>query len=335
MFKRILLIFVLGLLLATSVVQAQDSLPPIIAVSKTDFYAINPIDGSVKQLTDHRQRLYTDQPGSQRDLAISPDGRYLAYRQTPDFFIQAVHRNEIGNYGESPSDIMLLDLTTGQERAVIQHRGDVKDSLQWYYRSSLAWSGDSTQLIFFQNHNSYDQVNRTGQIMRFNVDTNQLTTLSDATEPIWRLRWSGDAVLADTRVYTSAGDLLHNYFLNEWMTSNYSFPYRGNDYVMVDSADVIPHDGRVYLMNAFTGEYGVVAGYQSSVSALSAENSLVFIEDDNDTRPAYVINPRTGDKFTPPKQAPYAVDFTFAPDGQLTLKPTPSFGVQRCIQLPI
>lgn len=316
MFKRYLLILVLGLLLATSAVQAQDSLPPVIAVSDTDFYAINPADGSVKQLTDHHQRLYSDQPRSQRDLAISPDGRYLAYRQTPDFFIQAVHRNEIGNYGESPSDIMLLDLTTGQERAVVQHRGDVKDSLQWWYRSSLAWSADSTRLVYFQNHISFDKVNRTGQIISFNVVTNQWTTLSDGIEPIWRLRWSGDAILADTRVYTAAGSLVSRYFLNDGMTTNYSFPYHGNDYVMVDSADVIPHKGQEYVMNMLTGEWGVVDGYQSSISALSPENSLVFIKDDNDTRPSYVINPKTGDKFTPPKQAPYAVDFTFAPDGQ-------------------
>ncbi len=316
MFKRYLIVLLLGLLLAASVVQAQGTIAPIIAVSKTDFYAINPTDGSIKQLTDHRQRLYSDQPSSQRDLAISPDGRYLAYRQTPQFFIQAVHNNEIGNYGESPSDIMLLDLTTGEEKPIVQHRGDVKDSLQWWYRSSLAWSSDSTRLVYFQNHNSFDKVNRTGQIVSFNVATNQLTTLVDSSEPVWRLSWSGDNIVADTRVYTSAGAPVTKYFLNEWMTSNYALHYQGRDYVMVDSSDVIPHDGRMYLMDVLTGEYGMVDGFQSSISAISPENSLVFVKDDNDTRPSYVINPKTGDKFTPPKQAPYAVDFTFAPDGQ-------------------
>lgn len=316
MFKRLLLILILGLLLAASAVQAQDTLPPIIAVSNTDFYAINPTDGSVKQLTDHHRRLYSDQPRSQRDLAISPDGRYLAYRQTPDFFIQAAHKNEIGNYGESPSDIMLLDLTTGQERAVVQHRGNVKDSLQWWYRSSLAWSPDSTQLVYFQNHTSFEKVNRTGQIISFEVATSQRTVIADATEPIWRLRWSGNNIVADTNVYSSAGSLVTSYALNDRMTSNYSFPYHGNDYVMVDSAAVIPHDGRVYVMDLMTGEYSVVDGYESSVSATSPENSFVFVKDDNDTRPSFVINPKTGAIFTPPKQAPYAVDFTFAPDGQ-------------------
>jgi hypothetical protein len=69
-------------------------------------------------------------------------------------------------------------------------------------------------------------------------------------------------------------------------------------------------------MDLMTGAYNVVDGYESSISASSPENSFVFIKDDNDTRPRYVINPKTGDIFNPPKQRPFAVDFTFAPDGQ-------------------
>ncbi len=316
MFKRPILVLVLGLLLLASVVQAQDKIAPIVAVSKGDFYTINPDDGTVKQVTDHQQRLYSDQPSSQRDLAISPDGHYLAYRQTPEFFIQAVHNNEIGNYGESPSDIMLLDLTTGQERAIVQHRGVVKDKLEWRYRGSLAWSPDSTRLIYFEYHNSFEKVNRTGQIISYNTVTSQLTTLIDSSESIWRLSWYGDTIVADTSVYTSAGAPVSKFFLNDGMTSNYALHYQGHDYVIVDSADVIPHKGRLYVMDVLTGDHGVINGLQSSISAVTPENSLVFIKDDNDTRPWYVINPQTGEKFIPPNQAPYAVDYTFAPDGQ-------------------
>ncbi|MBI1278575.1 MAG: hypothetical protein GC179_10660 [Anaerolineaceae bacterium] len=318
MFKRLLLVLILGLVLAVPVANAQDSLPPIIAVAQGDIYAINPVDGSVKQLTNHNFQSYVDEPGSQSDLALSPDGRYLAYLLSPHFFVEAVRKNEVGNYGSSPSNVMLLDLTTGEEKVIVQNdpRLTVKNQSDWRFHSGLAWSPDGTRLIFVQSQNVFDDASRSRQLLSFNLDTKQVTTLLDSVEPFWRLRWSGDKILADTRVYTDTGTLVATHYLNDGMTTDYTFPYHGTDYLMVDSADVIPHDGRVYVMNVLTGEYGVVNGYQSSISAVSPENSFVFIEDDNDTRPAYVINPKNGDTFNPPRQAPYAFNFTFAPDGQ-------------------
>ena len=42
----------------------------------------------------------------------------------------------------------------------------------------------------------------------------------------------------------------------------------------------------------------------------------MFIKDDNDTRPWYVIDPQSGAIYNSPRQDPYAVDFTFSPDGK-------------------
>ena len=113
MIKRLLLITILGLLVA-SAAQAQDStVAPVLAVSKGDIYAINPTDGSIKQLTHHPSIAGGAGPYSQRDLSISPDGQYLAYLQTPRFFAVAMKNNLIGNGGFPPSDIALLNLSTG------------------------------------------------------------------------------------------------------------------------------------------------------------------------------------------------------------------------------
>ncbi len=318
MVKRFVLIVISSVLLIASVVQAQDSIAPIIAVSKGDIYTINPVDGSIKQLTNHHQTLYSDQPGSQRDLALSPDGHYLAYRQAPQFFIEAMSQDLIGNFGESPSDIILLNLMTGEEKVIAQQEPNMtaNDREKWWFRSSLSWSSDSTRLIFFQFHLVFDAKNYIGQIMSANIVTNQLTTLVETTEPIWRLKWSGDFILADTSVYTSAGAPVTRFYLTDGMTSNYFIYRQGRDYVMVDSADVIPHDGRMYVMDLLTGEYDVIAGDQASISAVTPQDSLVFIKDDNDTRPRKVVNLQTGATFVPIEKPPYAVDFTFSPDGK-------------------
>src|SRR5689334_5712469 len=112
---RRLLIFIFSTLMMVSIAQAQDALPPVIAVSKGDIYAINPTDGTIKQLTHHPSIAGGANPYSQRDVSISPDGQYLAYLQTPRFFAVAIKNNLLGNGYMSPTDIVLLNLVTGEE----------------------------------------------------------------------------------------------------------------------------------------------------------------------------------------------------------------------------
>ncbi len=127
MIKRYLFLL---LLLASSVVgvQAQDSttVAPIIALAKGDFYAINPVDGSFTPITHHKQDLYFSQPSSQRDIAISPDGQYLVYLQTPRFFAVAMKNGLLGNMGFTPSDVVLLNLTTGEEKMIAGQQPNVR-----------------------------------------------------------------------------------------------------------------------------------------------------------------------------------------------------------------
>jgi len=318
MFKRSLFIFILGLLLAASVVQAQDTLPPLIAVSKGDIYAINPTDGSIKKLTNHPALAYTAGPFSQRDLAISPDGQYLAYRQTPRFFAIAMKNGLLGNFGYPPSDIVLLNLSTGEERVIAEQQPNVKwsDSPRLWYREYLKWSPDSAQLAYVQHRGFAGEPSFESHVMIYDW-------LLDKTFPFMpsqtyqdEIAWLNEGISVGPVVYNTNSEPVAQHSLNSGMTFGHPVIYQGGEYAIVDAAAVIPHDGRVYLMDMMTGAYSVVAGYESSVSATSPENSFVFIKDDNDTRPSYVVNSKTGDTFTPPKQAPYAVDFTFAPDGQ-------------------
>ena len=315
---RCIVVLLLGLFMVSSVAEAQDQSVPLIAVSKGDFYAISPADGSIKQLTHHPSLAGDGSPYSQRDLAISPDGQYLAYLQTPRFFAIAMKNNLTGNLGSIPADVVLLNLSTGTEKVIATQQPNVKysDNARLWYRGNLTWSPDGSQVAYYQTRGTYGETNYQSQLMIYNPSDDQTVKLADGKQPLDEIAWLMEGVSAGTSVWDIAGGPIVHNFMNDGMVFEHFTPYQYGEYAIVDSADVIPHDGKVYLMDMLTGEYSVVDGIQSSVSKADPDHSLVFIKDDNDTRPSYVINPKNGAIFTPPKQAPYAVDFTFSPDGQ-------------------
>jgi hypothetical protein len=320
MTKRLVLIALFSLMLLASVAQAQDALPPVIAVSKGDLYAINPTDGSIKQLTNHPSIAGGAGPFSQRDVSISPDGQYVAYLQTPRFFAIAMKNNLIGNFGFPPSDIVLLNLATGEEKVIAEQQANVKysDGPRLWYRENLTWSPSATtnQLAYYQYRGYMGDPNYEAQLMVYDPLIDKTFTIADGKDYLGKIAWVQEGFEAGATVWDTNSQIVAQHVTDEQTLVGKPLTYQGVEYVMVDNVKVIPHDGRVYLMNILTGEYGVVEGYESSISQQSPENSLVFVMDDNDTRPAYVVKPQTGEMFTPPKQAPYAVDFSFAPDGQ-------------------
>jgi Tol biopolymer transport system component len=322
MLKRHLMILLLGFLLGASVVQAQEEPVPIIAVSKGDIYAISPVDGSIKQLTHHASIAGGTSPYSQRDLALSPDGHYLVYLQTPRFFAIAIQNNLVGNFNGTPADVVLLNISTGEEKVIAQQQANItyKDRMRLWYRNDLTWSPDGTRVMFVQYRGAQGEPSFNAQVILYSLSDNTSRTLVELKTYASKLRWlSNSTIIASSGIYDLGGSLISlipQFYLNGGMTGNYSTHYQGRDYVIVDSADVIPHDGRVYLMDMLTGAHSVVDGIQASVSDTNPDESLVFIKDDNDTRPWYVINPKSGAIYNPPRQAPYAVDFTFSPDGK-------------------
>ncbi len=319
MVKRCLLIVVFGVLLLASSIRAQDASAPIIALSKGDFYAINPEDGSIEQLTKHPSLSVEASPAWQRDLAISPDGQYLAYLQTPRFYALALKNNLVGNIGASPTDIVLLNISNGDEKVITKQQANItyQDQPRLWYRNHPSWSPDGRTLMFEQYRGIPDEPSFDAEVILYDLSTNTSRTLLVLETYASKSAWLGNSeIIAGRGRYDLSGRLLSQFYVNEGMSGRYLTHYQGQDYAIVDSPDVTPHDGRTYVMNLKTGAHGVVKGLRSSISAVSPENSLVFVKDDNDTRPWYVINPQTGDNFIPPKKAPFAMDYTFSPDGQ-------------------
>ncbi len=296
-------------------VHAQDATEsqPIIAVSKGDIYAINPDDGSITQITHHPAISGESSPYSQRDLAISPDGQYLAYLQTPRFFAQAMKNNLTGNLGSIPSDIVLLNLMTGEEKVIAEQQANVKwsDSPRLWYRENLTWSPDSAQIAYYQLRGG-----STYQVMIYDWLIDKTFTFVDSKKPLEKIAWLTDGISVGPVVYNTNSEIIAQHTLEKGMTFGHPLIYQGGEYAFVERYDVSSSKGHVYLIDLMTGQYNVVEGYESSISAFTPENSFVFVRDDNDTRPSYVIDPQTGNRFTPPDEAPYAVDFTIAPDGQ-------------------
>ncbi len=316
MFKRYLILL---MLLAASVVgvQAQETpIAPIIAVDRGNIYTINPVHGSVTQLTHYDKDSYSDLPGWQDDLALSPDGHWLAYLRTPPFFIDGLRDNVIGNYGDTPANIMLLDLTTGVETMVAGQEANVSVNrpIEWWYRREVQWSADSTRLAYVESN--FVRGGQDTHVMLFDTRTSELNMLYDSPEPIWRMAWMGDHIYADNTVLTPDGTVIAQWYPHDGMTIEHFMHYQGRDLLIVSSADVVRNENKVYVRDMLTGELGVIEGVEASMSAAQAEGSLAFFKDDNDTRPLYVVNPLTGAAYHPPTEAPYAVSFTHSRDGK-------------------
>ncbi|MBA3873224.1 MAG: hypothetical protein H0X30_29165 [Anaerolineae bacterium] len=313
MVNRFVLMVMISFSIAVGGVQAQANNTPIIAVSKGDIYTINPADGSIKQLTHHPSIAGGASPYSQRDLSISPDGQYLAYLQTPRVFAIAMKNNLVGNFGFPPSDIVLLNVATGEEKVIAEQQTNVKwsDSPRLWYRENLTWSPDSAQIAYYQYRGG-----STYQVMIYDWLIEKTFTFVDSKQPLGEIAWLTEGISVGSVVYNTNSEIIAQHTLEKDMTLGHPLNYQGGEYAFVERYDISSSRGHVYLMDLMTGQYDMVEGYQSSISTFTPENSLVFIRDDNDTRPSYVIDPQTGVKFMPPKEAPYALDFTIAPDGQ-------------------
>ncbi|MCC6896001.1 MAG: SH3 domain-containing protein [Anaerolineae bacterium] len=301
-------------------VQAQDvAVIPVIALAKGEFWAINPDDGSLRQITHYDDSLYYAQPGFQRDLAISPHGRYLAYLKTPRFFAIAMKNNLLGNMGWTPSDVVLLNLSTGEEQVIAAQQPNVtySDSVRLWYRWHLTWSPDGSQLAYYQYRGNQGETHFQSEMMIYDLQSGQTVKVVESSDYMGNLSWLREGYHVDAATYDADGNLITRHYLNDGMIVAQPLVYQGVEYVIVDSADVsMPNREYVYLMNVQTGAYSVVDGYQSSVSATATDGSLVFIGDTNDTRPWYVIDPQSGAIYNPPASAPYAVDFAISPDGK-------------------
>jgi hypothetical protein len=319
MIRRYLI--VLLVLVSTVVgVQAQDvpEAAPIIALSKGDFWAINPDDGTVTQITHHKQDLDFFQPFSQLDLALSSDGHYLAYLKTPLFFAIAMRNNLFGDLGEYPTDIVLLDLRTGKEKVIAPQQANVKysDWQRLWYRANLIWSPDGSQLAYYQHRGTTVDTYQS-QAMIYNLAADKTVQLDAHAEGIeHEIAWLPEGIGVGSTLYDANGKVLAQHKLNDWVFARNWATYRGQSYKVVDTFGYKLQAGQTFLMNALTGQFSRANGYQAAVSLTHSENSLMLIGDLNNGSVAYVLDPQTGNRFVPPVQDTYAFSYVFSPDGK-------------------
>lgn len=319
MVRRYLILLLLLVLVVK--VQAQDvtnTTAPIIALAEGNFYALNPDDGSIKQITHHDPASIFYQPYSQQDLAISVDGHYLAYLKTPEFYEIAMDKGLIGDRGEAPANIVLLNLMTGEEKVIAEQQANVKysDSLRLWFRQNLVWSPDGNQLAYFQYRSLYGDPGFQSQVMVYDRLLDKTSRFAWSDNYLRGIIWLPEGIGAGSAVYDHKGKVIAQYALNDWVTLGHPLIYQNEAYKKVDPYLFTVEDGQTYLMNLLTGKYHVVNGYESSTSAQKSVGSLMFIGDDNNTSPSYVLDPQTGNRFVPPQQDPYATNFVFSPDGQ-------------------
>ena len=87
---------------------------------ESDLYEVSVKDGAVVQLTNHA--------GSETSPSISPDGRYLAYRQTA-----ATRR------GYNPAQVRVVDRRSGKDWSVTENFDRSVDDVQWAVGSEGLW----------------------------------------------------------------------------------------------------------------------------------------------------------------------------------------------------
>ncbi len=165
-----------------------------------------------------------------------------------------------------------------------------------WYRWRLTWSPDSSQICSIINiEGIHGNSGFRSQIMIYEWLIDETFMFAQRPDYLDEIGWLREGISVGLMVYNAfVAEMIAQHYLNDRMTFGHPLTYQGVEYAIVDSADVIPHNGRVYLMDLLTGEYGVVDGYESpSISATAQEESLVFIKDDNDTRPSFVIDPQT------------------------------------------
>lgn len=308
-------------LLAGSSLRAQPTFTlsaPLIVSIENDLYLLD-ADLRTWRLTARPENLRQAWILGRGDVFISPNERHLLYRETPDFAANAWNNNETGNIGELPSDLVLMDLQTGETRIIASH----PDNATWaagprYYRSgfsgrSLTWSPDGNQFVYIEFDGAlyrlllYDIP--TGErrlIQASSLDTSNAEYVND------RSRFTADGIFNNRRLYSFEGDILREFAISVYSEGMIAV-HDGRVLLVVDRSS---NAQRILVMDVETGESFYTSGAYSFVSRANPETSLVFYDYTNDTRPAGVYTPQGELVFAATRQPPFPVDFLISPDGQ-------------------
>lgn len=308
-------------LLAGSSLHAQPNFvlsAPLIVNIENDLYVLD-IDLRTWRLTARPEHLRQAWNLGRGDVFVSPDERHLLYRETPDFAANAWNNNETGNIGELPSDLVLIDLQTGQTHTIASH----PDNATWsagprYYRSgfsgrSLTWSPDGSQFVYIEFDGAlyrlllYDiPTGQTRLIQASNLDTSDAEYVND------RSRFTAEGIFNNRRLYSFEGEILREFAIRVYSEGMIA-AHDGRVLLVVDGSS---NAQRRLVMDFETGESFYTSGAYSFVSRANPETSLVFYDYTNDTRPAGVYTPQGELVFAATREPPFPVAFLISPDGQ-------------------
>lgn len=308
------LLLLMTLFASTTATQAQSD-APLIVVIDGDLYAYSLADGSTTRLTERpanrKEAFFFDW----KDVFPSPDGRYVVYRDVPDYAADAWNNNETGNIGEFPTDLYLIDLMTGEQTTIADHPVGTRWGDGMRYRAShigtsLAWAPDSSAFAYLESL-------RDGTGLRLVI-----YTLASATNNVaglnspYNIQWTPDGIRNGTRLFAADGTLLSELALHPDADPDHPVRIAGRDYLVIRSIPYDPVPGQTFLFDLVSGEYFLAVGTISTVSASAPETSLVFFNYDNDTRPDGVFTTAGVLIEREDGEAPYNVDYVIAPDGQ-------------------
>ncbi|MCL4251330.1 MAG: hypothetical protein KJ065_24480 [Anaerolineae bacterium] len=315
----LLLLSLLGAFALPALSQADEAYP--IALVDDDLFLLLP-DGTRQQLTtrpDKRKQGYTLR---RADIFPSPNGRFIIYRDVPDFIADAWLDNQIGSVSELPTDLFLIDLDSGEELRFAAHApGTAYRDGRLVYRASnghaAAWSPAGTEFAYIerivvpdaperQQLLVYDAVNRLDRLLA--------QVVAPETLP-GNVIWTDAGIAAGTSLYSPDGDKVETPFLHGGVLIDFPLLLDGKLYVTVNRRGHPAPEGTVFLFDLLDGEYYSAEGYVSVVSATAPETSLVLVNYQSDTRPEGVYT-RDGTRiFRPSVSAPFPVDFVLSPDG--------------------
>lgn len=319
------------LLVVITAAQPAPASTPVVIGEGGNLYLLSP-DGTAEKLTNNlTDGRGTLEPYSGDDLYPSPDNVHLIWRDTPRFFEAAFNNGELGNIGDAPVDLYLLNRETREITAIVKHPDlmtmDSQTTLFYRYQTAMSWSPDGSQFAFIEVETTLGAAEpRAVRLQVFDLASGAVRTLVEQPESGW-LYWLTDgivinathdftvyspqdgAVLAQTRIDSLFSVLqTHN---PVWVD--------GKSYIAIHytSQSVAEEPDITKLFDPLTGEYLAADGVLASVAAGAPETSLRLMGGSNDNT-ARSINTVDGEVlWTRPREAPFPNDLALSPDGSM------------------
>ncbi|MCC6617384.1 MAG: SH3 domain-containing protein [Anaerolineae bacterium] len=319
----ILLMLLLFCLVAPGLIpaRAQSDEPPTIALIDGDLYLLQR-DGTRQQLTtrpDDRKQAYALRSA---DVFPSPDGRYVVYRDVPEFVADALLNNEIASAAELPTDLFLIDVASGEEIRFAAHAPDtVYRGGRLVYRAGFghaaSWSPAGDLFVYIERVRVPNNPERQ-QLLTYNAVSHEDNLLAQVVAPDTLpqiLTWTALGIVNGSTVYDDDGKPVETPFMHGDVVAEYPFLLDGSTYVTVQREGHPAPEGSVYMFDLSTGEYFSADGYASIVSMNAPNTSLVLLDYLSSTSPEGIYAQNGERVYRPRHSSPFPVDFSLSPDG--------------------